>query len=159
MNLLTGVESTELFGGDVSPAVRRLIEGLHGAPPEQVVAVLWSVTLTSPQSLAVYYLLYKFHARRGELDEAQHAALRGLKAAAHAAGLNEDWQTVRAGDANFDAPGPARFWLFTLKALAFIGLRRGERDTATQLIAQLRQLDPADHLGFGVVEALLQRST
>lgn len=30
MNLLTGVESTELFGGDVSPAVRRLIEGLHG---------------------------------------------------------------------------------------------------------------------------------
>ncbi|WP_347814511.1 hypothetical protein [Paraburkholderia sp. BL9I2N2] len=55
-------------------------------------------------------------------------------------------------------PGPARFWLFTLKALAFIGLRRGERETATQLITQLRQLDPAGHLGFGVVEALLQRS-
>ncbi|MEM5461292.1 hypothetical protein B0G80_1399 [Paraburkholderia sp. BL6669N2] len=158
MNLLTGVESTELFGGEVPAAVRRTIDGLHGAPAEQIVAVLWSVTLTSPQSLAAYHLLYKFHAGRCELDEAEHAAHLGLRAAAHAAGLNEDWQMVQAGDANFHAPGPARFWLFTLKALAFIGLRRGERETATQLITQLRQLDPADHLGFGVVEALLQRS-
>ncbi|MGF6305017.1 hypothetical protein OKW42_008370 [Paraburkholderia sp. WC7.3d] len=158
VNLLSGVESTELFGGEVSAAVRRLIEGLHGAPAEQIVAVLWSVTLTSPQSLAAYYLLYKFHAGRCELDEAEHAAHLGLIAAAHAAGLNENWQMVQAGDANFHAPGPACFWLFTLKALAFIGLRRGERETATQLSAQLRQLDPADHLGLAVVEALLQRS-
>lgn len=88
----------------------------------------------------------------------RRAAHLGPIATAHAAGLNENWPMVQAGDANFHAPGPARFWLFTLKALAFIGLRRGERKTATQLIAQLRQLDPADQLGFGVVEALLQRS-
>ncbi|TCK94575.1 DNA-binding IclR family transcriptional regulator [Paraburkholderia sp. BL9I2N2] len=88
--------------------VRRLIEGLHGAPAEQIDAVLWSVTLTSPRSLAAYYLLNKFHAGRRELDEAEHAAYLGLKAAAHAAGLNEDWQMVQAGDANFHAPDPAR---------------------------------------------------
>ncbi|HYS66248.1 MAG TPA: hypothetical protein VEN30_20895 [Paraburkholderia sp.] len=53
-------------------------------------------------------------------------ARQGLKAAARAAALDEDWQAVQPGDANFTAPGPARFWLFTLKALAFISLRRGE---------------------------------
>ena len=158
MNLLTGIESTELFGGEVSPAVQRLIEGLRGAPGERIVAVLWSITLTAPQSLAAYYLLYKFHAGRRELDEAQHAAYLGLKAAARAAALDEDWQAVQPGDANFTTPGPARFWLFTLKALAFISLRRGEREVAVALIAQMRRLDPVDQLGFGVVEGLLQQS-
>jgi hypothetical protein len=65
---------------------------------------------------------------------------------------------VQPGDANFTTPGPARFWLFTLKALAFISLRRGEREVAVALIAQMRRLDPVDQLGFGVVEGLLQQS-
>ena len=36
-----------------------------------------------------------------------------------------------------------------------VSVRRGERDTALALVGQLRTLDPADRLGFGVVEALL----
>lgn len=54
-------------------------------------------------------------------------------------------------------PHPLR-WLFTLKALAFIHLRRGEREAARGLVTQLLRLDPADHLGASVVETLLHKS-
>jgi hypothetical protein len=158
VNLFTGTESTELFGGAVAPAVQHLVEQARGAPREQVAATLWAAAVSSPQSLPVYYLLYKLHAGMGELDDALQAASKGLDAAAGAAGLESDWRAVRPGDADFDVPGPARFWLFTLKALAFIRLRRGERDAAHALVAHLRRLDPADHLGATVIETLLRES-
>ncbi len=158
MNLFTGVESTELFGGPVSPAVQHLIDVARNAPPAQVEAALWTAAATAPEQLPVYYLLYKMHAGRGQLDLALKAACKGLDAAAQAAGLPARWQDVQPGAADFSAPGAARFWLFTLKAQAFIRLRRGERDDATAIVARLRLLDPADHLGASVVEELLRQS-
>ena len=158
MNILTGTESTELFGGTISPAAQHLITVARNAPREQVAAALWTAAVTTPDSLPVYYLLYKFHATLGELDRAHDAASKGLAAAAKAAGLSDDWRLVRPGDADFSQPGPARFWLFTIKALAFISLRQRERAAAAALIEQLRRLDPADQLGAGVVEALLKQS-
>jgi hypothetical protein len=158
VNLLTGVASTQLFGGEVSPAVLHLVEKARHTPREQVAAMLWAAALGSPQSLPLYYLLYKLHAGLGELEDALQAARKGLEAAAQAAALAPDWRAVQRGDADFDQPGPARFWLFTLKALAFIELRRGQRQAAQALVAQLRQLDPADTLGASVIEALLRES-
>ncbi|WP_114971515.1 hypothetical protein [Rhodoferax ferrireducens] len=159
MNLGTGIESVELFGGTVSPAVQHLIDVARNALPAQVQAALWTAVATAPDQLPVYYMLYKMHAGRGELDLALQAASKGLAAAAQAAQLSLDWQTVLPGATDFSVPGPARFWLFTLKALAFIQLRRGERDSATALVARLRLLDPDDHLGASVIEALLSEST
>lgn len=158
MNLFTGIESAELFGGAVSPAVQRLIDTARGGARAQTSAALWTAVLTSPQSLPPYYLLYKFHASRGELDEAHEVARRALIVSAQQAALDPDWHAVQPGDADFATPGAARFWLFTLKALAFISLRRGERDTAAALVDKLRLLDPSDRVGFGVVEALLAQS-
>lgn len=158
MNLLTGVESTELFGGSVTPAVQRLIDVARNAPPDQVEAALWTAVATAPSQLAVYYLLYKMYAGRGQMDLALSAATKGLAAAAQAAGLPADWREVQPSSADFSVPGAARFWLFTLKAMAFISLRRDDRDTATALVAQLRLLDPEDHLGASVVAKLLQES-
>ncbi|CAN5205189.1 hypothetical protein BH10PSE16_BH10PSE16_21950 [soil metagenome] len=158
MNLITGVESAELFGGTVSPAVQHLIDVARNAPPAQVEAALWTAAATAPEQLPVYYLLYKMHAGRGELDLALRAAFKGLTAAAQAARLAPDWRQVVPGDADFSVPGPARFWLFTLKALAFIHLRKDDRETAAALVAQLRLLDPEDHLGASTVETLLRES-
>jgi len=158
VNLVTGVESTELFGGTISPAAEHLIAVARNAPRDQVAPALWTAVLTTPDSLPIYYLLYKFHASLGELERAQEAATKGLHAAARAAALPADWRTVQAGDADFSVPGPARFWLFTLKAMAFISLRRGERESAAELVDQLRRLDPTDQLGAGVIESLLRHS-
>lgn len=158
MNLLTGVESTELFGGSVTPAVQHLIDVARNAPPAQVEAALWTAVATAPDQLPVYYLLYKMHAGRGQMDLALSAATKGLAAAAQAAGLPLDWRLVQPDATDFSVPGAARFWLFTLKALAFISLRRDDRDTAAALVAQLKLLDPEDHLGASVVAKLLQES-
>lgn len=158
MNLLTGVESTELFGGSVTPAVQHLIDVARNAPPAQVEAALWTAVATAPEQLPVYYLLYKMHAGRGQMDLALSAASKGLVAAAQAAGLPADWRLVQPGVSDFSVPGAARFWLFTLKAMAFISLRREDRDTAAALVAQLKLLDPEDHLGASVVARLLQET-
>jgi len=158
VNVLTGTESAELFGGEVSPSVTQLIEQVRHAPRELMAASLWTAALSSPQSLPVYYLLYKLHAGLGELDHALQAARKGLEAAARAAQLAPDWRDVKPEDADFGALGPARFWLFTLKALAFIHLRRGEREAARDLLAQVLLLDPTDRLGASVVQTLLHQS-
>ncbi|MBT9549458.1 MAG: hypothetical protein IV088_01305 [Hydrogenophaga sp.] len=158
MNLLTGEASTSLFGGEMSPAIEHLIERAREAPRDQAAAILWTAAVGAPGCLPVHYLLYKLHASLGELGPALRAASTGLAMAAQAAGLPTDWRTVQPGDADFNAPGPARFWLFTLKALAFIHLRRHERDTAAGFIAQIGRLDPDDQIGASVTRTLLQHS-
>ena len=65
---------------------------------------------------------------------------------------------MQGGDADFSAIGPARFWLFTLKALAFIRLRRGDRAEAQALLEKAAQLDPADNMGASVIASLKDAS-
>jgi hypothetical protein len=159
VNILTGTESNELFGGPVPAAVLRLLEQARQQPREHVAATLWSAALGSPHSLPAYYLLYKLHTGLGELDSARQAALMGLDAAARAAALQSHWTQVQPTDADFDQPGPARFWLFTLKALAFIELRRGQPEAVRPLLAQLQRLDPHDRLGGSVIARMLEASS
>jgi hypothetical protein len=158
MNLFTGEASRELFGQTRIPeAVRAMLEEAQTAQQaERREQLLWTARAAAPDCLAVYYLLYKFYATRRELEAAERAARGGLEGAARQAGLAEDWRAVVPGAADFTQPGPARFWLFTLKALAFIRLRAGASTEARSLLDKLRQLDPADHLGAGVVGALAE---
>lgn len=158
VNLFTGTEANELFGGPPSPATRHLLEQARRVPREQCAALLWTAAASSPGNLPVYYLLYKLHSGLGELEPALQAAGKGLSMAARAAGLPQDWALANPGDSDFSRPGPARFWLFTLKAMAFIRLRQGQPGMARQLLAQICRLDPEDQIGAGVVADLLERS-
>lgn len=158
MNIFTGTESNELFGGPVPAAVLRMLDEARQQPRDQAAATLWSAALGSPHSLPAYYLLYKLHTGLGELDSARQAALMGLNAAARAAALKAHWTQVSPDDADFNQPGPARFWLFTLKALAFIELRRGQPEAVRPLLAQLQRLDPEDRLGSSLIGRMLEAS-
>ena len=51
--------------------------------------------------------------------------------------------------------GAGRFALYTLKALAFIRLKRDERAESVRILAALRRLDPLGGTGWQVVAALL----
>lgn len=156
MNLITGEASHAFFGGEVPPLVRRLLDEASGATPHQVEALLWTAHASAPDCLPIYYLLYKFHASRREFELAEKAALKGVAMAARQACLEEDWQRVRKGDADFGAPGPARFWLFSLKALAFICLRSGRPEEARRLLDFIAELDASHGLGAEVVASLLE---
>ncbi|QDP27283.1 hypothetical protein FNV92_25610 [Bradyrhizobium cosmicum] len=106
----------------------------------------------APTELAVYFCLYKIHTYRGYLDEAQEMAERGLREAALQAGWKADWRGWQPQD---ELPeGAGRFALYTLKALAFIHLRKDNRKQAHELLMALRRLDPAGAVGWSVVAAL-----
>ncbi|UTD30143.1 hypothetical protein DB459_03820 [Bradyrhizobium sp. WD16] len=106
----------------------------------------------APTVLPVYFCLYKIHTYRGNLDAARDAAESGLREAARQAGWPADWRAWRAGIATADDAG--HFALYTLKALAFIHLRRDNLDLAREMLAALALLDPAGAVGWTVVAAL-----
>lgn len=158
MNLFTGEAADELFGGEPPATVRTLLEQAAQAPRDQVPGLLWTAQACAPQALSVYYLLYKCHAGRRELALAEKAARAGLAEAARQAGLPGDWRTVQPGARDFSGTGPQRFWLFTLKALAFITMRSGRADEARALLTQLARLDPQATVGGDVIASLLAGS-
>lgn len=154
MNLFTGEAADALFGGELPASVRGQLQEAQLAPREELPARLWTIQACAPQCLATYYLLYKCHAGRREFDLAERAARAGLDEAAQQAGLPADWRQVQPG-ASFDGTGPARFWLFTLKALAFIQLRAGQPAAAREMLRQIERLDPQASVGADVVAQLL----
>lgn len=108
----------------------------------------------APDLLATYFCLYKIHTYQGNLDEARRLAGEGLRRAAVQAGWPEDWrQWVRP---MHEPEGSARFALYTLKALAFIHLRRDETAPAREILATLAAVDPSGSVGWPVVAALAE---
>ena len=85
---------------------------------------------------------------------AQAAAEEGLRVAARQAGLSANWREWNQQAGILDGPG--RFALYTLKALAFIHLRRSERPHALAILDALRKLDPRGEVGWPVVAALAE---
>jgi hypothetical protein len=159
VNILTGESSTDLFGGEVPPHVKDLVEQARNAEtPERALALLWTAQVCAPECPSLYYLLYKFHARHADFEQAELAALKGLDIAAEQAHLPDDWRTVTADMGDFMSPGPARFWLFTLKALAFIRLRRKDPESAQAYLGKVQELDPQGGSGAGVIDALIKGS-
>ena len=157
MNLFTGAAADEFFGGDVPASVRGILHRAAQSPRDEVGSLLWTAQALAPACLPVYYALYKHHASRRELEMAQRAARRGLLESACQAGLPQNWRSVEPGmpAAGFGNNGPARFWLFTLKALAFLALRQHKVGEARELLAQIARLDPAARIGDDVIASLL----
>lgn len=108
----------------------------------------------APEALAAYYCLYKIHTYMGNLDMARSMALAGMEEAARQAGWPSDPQLWPKNQSQ--AEGPARFALFTLKALSFIELKRGARNIAEGHLRTLAALDPAGSVGWPVIAALAQ---
>jgi hypothetical protein len=159
MNLLTSESSDEYFGGPVPDPVRVVLDQAKKAPVDERRRLLWSAHALDPTCLPVCYLLYKFHAGRRDLVLAEQAARLGLMEAARQAGIDPDWRAVTALPPVGDETAPAlRFWLFTLKALAFITLRAGRADEARDLLATIRRLAPEADVGQGVIEALVAKA-
>ncbi|HSD39640.1 MAG TPA: hypothetical protein VLC92_19200 [Rhodocyclaceae bacterium] len=159
MNLFTGESSDAYFGGELTPAARRMLDQIGDATSAaEVEALLWTAQATSPACLPVYYLLYKFHASKRQLVLAERAARAGLLQAARQTGLPENWRAAKAGTVDFTSPGPARFWLFTLKALSFILLRQGQTEEAGAALEKISDLHGNAGLGDDVIAALLDGS-
>jgi hypothetical protein len=107
---------------------------------------------TAPDELPVYLCLYKIHAYQNHFEEALAIASAGLQAAARQAGWSEDFR--RWAPPPPPVEGPARFALYTLKALAFIRLRMGDGAAALEILQHLAALDPRASVGWNVIADL-----
>jgi tetratricopeptide (TPR) repeat protein len=141
--------------GDMPEEVNALLqEGVIAYRSDQARAeALFRQALNiAPQTLPGYFCLYKIHTYRGRLDDALACAEAGLAEAARQASLDPDMETWPGTKFALDEPG--RFALYTLKALAFIRLKRHEHDEACRILDILSVLDPIGLAGWQVIESL-----
>jgi hypothetical protein len=103
---------------------------------------------------------YRYYFYKNRLEDALVIARLCLLKAARDNALDPDWRKVEPEDAEFgsyDAALP-RFYLFTLKAYAYLKLRLGHleegRDAALKTVA----LDPTDKVGASVLLDVLART-
>jgi tetratricopeptide (TPR) repeat protein len=120
---------------------------------------LFQAQALAPGHAAVLIALYRFYFYKGRLGDALDVARRCLAKAARDNGLNADWRSVRREDAEFgsyDAVLP-RFYLFTLKAYAYLQMRLGRLEESRSALAKLLELDPSDKLNATVLLQVLAR--
>lgn len=154
MNLPAGEQSDALFGSDAPVAVRSLLSQAAEAQGDlnRAEALLWTAQALDRDCLATCFALYKFYFSKGRLAKAESAARLALRTAARQGGFDADWTTADRQTADWsDTHGAAHFYLFSLKALAFIRLRMGFPVETTAILDKLAEIDPADQVGGSVI--------
>jgi tetratricopeptide (TPR) repeat protein len=153
------MEERVMFARDISPEVNACLQSAVACADdfERARALLYQARDLDPDQLEVYIALYKFLFYRGKLDEAEQVAEQALQRAASSGGFNEDWQQLTTASCDWSQEdGPARTYLYSLKALAFISLRKGKHDRGRALLNKLQQLDPEDLVGGSVIGQLAE---
>jgi len=143
--------------GEVPPEVNEILQrgvALYRHDSEGADKAFREALMLDPEALPTYLCLYKIHTYQGNLDEALAIALAGLGEAARQAGLDPDWRLWKTEQISSDVNSPGHFALYTLKALAFIHLRRDESAVSQTYLAKLAELGAMEKVGGSVIAAL-----
>ena len=103
--------------------------------------------------LQTYFALYKFYFFQKRLADAERIVIAGLEESARQGSFPSDYRRLARNRKkwNLYANEITLFYLYTLKALAFIKLRQGYNVEAKLVLSHLRQLDPEDLSGASVI--------
>lgn len=148
------------LGGVLPADVKRELDAASAAFHEDAVAEshLHRAYALAPDHPAVHIGLYRFYFYKNRLQDALAIGQRCLAKAARDNGLPEDWRAVTSDQADFsDYAVLPRFYLFTLKACAYLHMRLGELETGDAMVTKLAELDAADRLGGSVLRGVLAR--
>ncbi len=111
-----------------------------------------------PESLEILVALYKLYAYSNRFDQSLALIRCVLAAAASREGFDADWRRLDSDSAAwFPAEGAVRHYLYAMKAMGFVSLRKGDLATANAVLARLATLDPRDQVGGSVVLEMAQR--
>lgn len=141
---------------DLSPRIAGYLAAAAAASGDwrDAESLLWRAQAVDPDCLHVYYILYKFYFRHQRLGDAERAACLALDAAARQANISSNWRLLNKASCDWSiVEAPQHFYLFSLKALAFIRLRQQRVEDASQILAKLYEIDPQDSVGASVIEA------
>lgn len=112
----------------------------------------------APDNPVVHVGEYRYYFYKGRLAEALKVATTCLKLVAAELQLPAKWQDVTPGDADFRSDEPAhRFYLFVLKAYAYLLLRLGRLVEGTLVAEKLMELDPDNKVGGRVLLDVVER--
>ncbi len=145
------------FGDGVLPEVNEILQrgvSLYRHDAAGADAAFREALALRPDALPTYLCLYKIHTYQGNLDEALAIAQAGLAEAARQAGLDPDWARWAPGQISADVNGAGHFGLYTLKALAFIHLRRDEKEKSRRCLDKIAELGAMETVGGSVIAAL-----
>jgi tetratricopeptide (TPR) repeat protein len=145
------------FARDIRPEVNNALQNAVACADdfERARAYLYQARSLDPDQLEVYVALYKFCFYRGRFDEAENIALEALARAADNGGFARDWTALDVSSTDWTRiDTTARLYLYSLKALGFIRLRKGDSAGASDVLQTLARLDPDDQVGGTVVMTL-----
>lgn len=145
------------IGGGLSPQADALITraGLLRHLPEEALALLVQARAAAPRHVVPLIALYRFHFYGHRLAEARAVGEDALAIARSALGPDFGDEPPSDDAARHDAA--VRFYLFTLKGLAYLNLRLGAFEEARLMLGELRRLDPKDHVGGALLLHVLAR--
>ncbi len=150
-----------LLGAGLPEAAERHLRLAAGAYSDDAAAEahLRRAQAAAPTHAAVLIGLYRFYFYKNRLAEALEVARICLNKAASDNALPLDWHKVRANDAAFGdyAAVLPRFYLFTLKAYAYLLMRLGDLAEGRAIVLKLLDLDPGDKIGAKVLLGILDR--
>jgi tetratricopeptide (TPR) repeat protein len=148
------------FARGIHPQTNACLQEAAASPQaDRAEALLNKAARLSPSLLAVDVARYKFYFYRGQLDQAEQVTLDTLSKAAQQGGFEPDWIQARLPlEGRWQPESPERYYLYGLKALAFIRLRRGDREQARLILQALSRMDPEDLVGGSVIQSLLDGS-
>ena len=155
------IDDVILFSLDIPPPVNALLQEAVIATrrdkkkAEQLFTRAYQL---DPHCLQTYFALYKFFFHQTRLMEAEYFVLAGLEEAARQGGFPVDYQRLYREKSRWDlyANETSLFYLYTLKALAFIKLRQSHVTLAETILAILKELDPEDRSGASVIMQLVE---
>jgi len=145
------------IGGGLSPQVEALIKqaGALRHLPQEALPLLEQARAAAPRHPAPLIALYRFYFYGHQLTQARAVAEDALAIARTALGPNFGDEAPSDEAARHDAA--VRFYLFTLKGLAYLNLRLGVLDEARLMLGELRRLDPQDRVGGALLAHVLAR--
>ncbi len=152
-------EEKVLFSPDVPEAVNELLQAAvtatHVDKPRAEALFKQAQALNS-SCVQTYFALYKFYFYQGRLLEAEREVMAGLAEAARQGDFASDYRRLAWQHQKLDMyqSDITLFYLYTLKALAFVKLRQEHTSEAHVILLLLQELDPEDRCGSSVVMSL-----
>ncbi|MCM2321029.1 hypothetical protein SAMN05216229_11110 [Geopseudomonas sagittaria] len=144
--------SERAFFSERTPLKLRYLlnHALCAATPDGVEALLLEARRRWPEEPDAHIGLYKFYFVRARYQDAEAAVWAALRAAAAVAGFDRNYRRLHPGSADWSQrQGGERLYLFSLKALGVIRLRRARVAMARCVLEKLLELDPVDEIGGG----------
>lgn len=140
------------FFSDRSPEPLRYLlnNALCAGTPDATEALLLEARQRWPAEPDAHVALYKFLFVNKRYAEAEAAVWAALNAAATCLGIDRNYRRLHRTSADWSQrQGAERLYLFSLKALGVIRLRRERVVQARAVLEKLAELDPCDEIGGG----------